>query len=395
MQRKAKRALLISGIFAGAAGLSVGLSQMKPPPETRDIPDVAPLVEVLPLQESTASFTIASQGTVRPRTETILSAEVSGSIVSISPKFIAGGVFVKGEELLRIDPTNYSVAVDEAEAKITQRQIEYDGALKLRTQGYRAESEYASAAAALATARADLVKAERNLERTHITLPYDGMVRAKEADLGQYVNPGTRLGVTFATNYAEVRLPLTDQDLAFIELPGAADIRGSGAAEGPFVELSAIQKGQMTHWRARIVRSEGVVDEKNRVTYAVARIEDPYKLLPGASEESPLPMGTFVAAKIEGAIVDNVIRVPRSALRGNNQLMFVDADNRLRMRTVDVLRADAEYAYLRGGAMPGDRISTTAIESPINGMKVRTADEPVAEPEGDEEQRLAAESDRG
>ncbi len=395
MKRKAKRALLISGIFAGAVGLAVGLSQLKPPPETKDIPDVAPLVEVLPLLESTASFRIASQGTVRPRTETILSAEVSGSIVSISPKFIAGGVFVKGEELLRIDPTNYSVAVDQAEALLRQRQIEYDGALKLRTQGYRAESEYASAAAALATARADLVKAERNLERTHITLPYDGMVRAKEADLGQYVNPGTRLGVTFATDYAEVRLPLTDRDLAFIDLPDAAAIRASGAAEGPLVELSAIQKGQLTHWQARIVRTEGVVDERSRVTYVVARIADPYKLQPGAGEESPLPMGTFVAANIEGVTVENVIRVPRSALRGNNQLMFIDADNRLRIRTVNVLRADAEYAYLRGGAMPGDRISTTAIESPINGMKVRTADDPVAEPEDDEEQRLAAESDRG
>ena len=183
MKRRAKRALLISGIIAGAVGLSVGLSKLKPPPETKDIPDVAPLVAVLPLIETTASFRIASQGTVRPRTETILSAEVSGSIVSISPKFIAGGVFAKGEELLRIDPTNYVVAVEQAKAMLAQRQIEHDGALKLRSQGYRAESEYASAVAALATAKADLVKAERNLERTHITLPYAGMVRAKEADL--------------------------------------------------------------------------------------------------------------------------------------------------------------------------------------------------------------------
>jgi multidrug efflux pump subunit AcrA (membrane-fusion protein) len=203
MNRKAKRAFLITGIIAAAVGIAVGLGQLKPPPETKDIPDVAPLVEVLPLVEAPVSFSIASQGTVRPRTETILSAEVSGSIVSISQKFIAGGVFAQGEELMRIDPTNYTVAVDQAEATLEQRQIEYDGALKLRTQGYRAESEYASAAAALATAKADLVKAERNLERTHITLPYDGMVRVKEADLGQYVNPGTRLGVTFATDYAE------------------------------------------------------------------------------------------------------------------------------------------------------------------------------------------------
>lgn len=394
MKRKVKRALLIAGIFAGAVGLAVGLSLMKPPPETKDIPDVAPLVEVLPLVESSASFRIASQGTVRPRTETILSAEVSGSIVSISQKFIAGGVFKDGEELLRIDPTNYSVAVDQAKAMLVQRQIEHDGALKLRTQGYRAESEYASAAAALATARADLVKAERNLERTHITLPYDGIVRVKEADLGQYVSPGTRLGVTFATDYAEVRLPLTDQDLAFIDLPDAADISKSGAAEGPLVELTAIQKGQMAYWQARIVRTEGVVDEKNRVTYAVARIADPYKLSDKASAETPLPMGTFVAANIEGATVANVIRVPRSALRGNNQLMFIDAENRLQIRNVEILRADAEYAYLRGGTVLGDRISVTALESPINGMKVRISDDPVATPEDDEAQRLAAESDR-
>ena len=394
MDRKVQRGLLIAGIFAGSIGLSVGLSKLKPPPETKDIPDVAPLVEVLPLVEYSANFMIASQGTVRPRTETILSAEVSGPIVSISPKFIAGGVFEKGEELMRIDPTNYSVAVDQARATLNQRQIEYDGALKLRTQGYRAESEYASAAAALATAKADLVKAERNLERTHITLPYDGMVRVKEADLGQYVNPGSRLGVTFATDYAEVRLPLTDQDLAFIDLPDAADISDSGAAEGPLVGLSAVQKGQPAEWQARIVRTEGVVDEKNRVTYAVARIEDPYKLTTDGGTESPLPMGTFVAASIDGSKVASIIRVPRSALRGNDQLMFIDTENRLRIRSVDVLRADADYAYLRSGAMVGDRISTTALGSPINGMKVRTRDDPANSSEDDEDQRLAAERER-
>jgi RND family efflux transporter MFP subunit len=342
----------------------------------------------------TANFTIASQGTVRPLTETVLSAEVSGSIVSISPKFVAGGVFAKGEELLRIDPTNYTVAVDQAQAILAQRQIEYDGALKLRSQGYRAESEFASAAAALATARADLVKAERNLERTYITLPYDGMVRAKEADLGQYVNPGSRLGVTFAVDIAEVRLPLTDNDLAFIDLPGAAEIKMSGAADGPLVVLSAVQKGRPMSWDAQIIRTEGVVDEKNRVTYAVARIVDPYKLSGAGRNESPLPMGTFVAADIEGSTVSNVIRVPRTALRGNSQLMFVDADNRLRIRNVDVVRADAEYAYLSGGINPGDRISTTAIESPINGMKVRTSDDPAPASDGEQEQQLAAESDR-
>jgi len=393
MKRKVKRGLLIAGIFAAAAGIAFGLTKMKPPPESKEIADAKPLVEVLPLVEMTASFKIASQGTVRPRTQTILSAEVSGSIVSISPKFIAGGVFAKGEELMRIDSTNYTVAVDQARATLTQRQIEFDGAKKLRSQGYRAESEYASAVAALAAAKSDLVKAERNLQRTHITLPYAGMVRAKEADLGQYVNPGTRLGVTFAIDFAEVRLPLTDRDLAFVDLPDAAAISNTGAAEGPLVDLTAVQKGRMSHWQARIVRTEGVVDEKNRVTYAVARIEDPYNLLSDAPVDSALPMGTFVAASIEGTTVDNLVRVPRIALRGNNQLMFIDADNRLQIRIVDVLRADAEFAYLRGGSLQGDRISMTAIESPINGMLVRTGDESVEDLADDEtSKRLAAEN---
>ncbi|MFQ6003925.1 MAG: efflux RND transporter periplasmic adaptor subunit [Woeseia sp.] len=375
MKQKVKRITLIVSIFVVAIGGAFGLSQMKPPPETKDAADIDILVDVLSLDRTVATFTVRSQGTVRPRTETILSAEVSGAIVSISPKFIAGGVFSSGEELMRIDPTDYAVAVDQAEALLKQRQIEFDGAEKLKTQGYRAESEWASAAAALASARADLVKAGRNLERTHIRLPYDGMVRSKEADLGQYVNPGTRLGVTFATDYAEVRLPLTDQDLAFIELPDPADIAASGTAEGPPVSLSAVQQGRTAHWEARIVRTEGVVDERNRVTYAVAQIADPYQLQAEDDFHSPLPIGSFVAASIEGLTVEDVIRVPRSALRGNDQLMFVDDEDRLHIRSVDVLRADADYAYLRGGAMAGERISLTAIESPINGMKVRTGRE--------------------
>lgn len=394
MNRKVKRALLITGIFAVAIGGAGGLSKLKPPPETTETADVDPLVEVLPLIAGSEQFSIASQGTVRPRTETTLSAEISGAIVQISPKFIAGGVFVAGEELLRIDPTNYTVAVDRAEATLTQRQIEFDGAEKLRSQGYRAESEYASAAAALAAAKADLVNARRNLQRTRISLPYDGMVRSKEADLGQYVNPGTRLGITFSTDSAEVRLPLTDQDLAFVDLPGADAIRASGGVDGPVVELRAVQHGVTRTWQARIVRTEGVVDEKNRVTYAVARIEDPYKLDGKANDETALPMGTFVAARIEGQTLEGVIRIPRMALRANNQLMFVDADNRIRMDFVDVIRADAEYAYLRAGSLPEERISMTVIESAINGMKVRTTDDPVDESNEDAAETKVAEGPR-
>ncbi len=380
------RILLILGIPLLALVVAVSMLGLREGPPKKEKVDLDPLVEVVELETMTTNFAVQSQGTVRPRTETVLSAEVSGTIISISPSFVAGGVFRGNEVLMRIDPTNYEVAVDQAEALVAQREIEHDGAYKLRSQGYRAESEYASAVAALATATAEQVRARRNLERTYIQLPYEGMVRAKEADLGQFVNPGTRLGVTFATDYAEVRLPLTDQDLAFVDLPAAADLGAAAVADGPAVRLSALQKGQPAQWQASIVRTEGVVDEKSRVTYAVARVADPYRL---HSDGPALPVGTFVSASIDGASVSGVFRVRNSAVRGADELLFVDADNTLSIRRADIIRTDSEYSYFRG-ASDGERVIVSALEAPIEGMKIRAEAEAT-----DVSSQLATSSDGG
>jgi len=384
-----RKYLVIPGIIIGAAALAFGLSLMKPEQPKRDNEQLDLLVEVLPLEVHSERFRISSQGTVRPRTQTNLSSEISGSVVSISPKFAAGGVFQKDEVLMRIDPTNYSVAVDRAEALVAQRRIEYDGARKLRSQGYRAESEYASAAAALASAQADLVAANRNFERTYIRLPYEGIVLSKDADLGQFVTPGTPLGVAFATDLAEIRLPLTDQDLAFVEMPNAAEVTATGEADGPAVTLAAVQKGKPVQWDARIVRSEGIVDERSRVTYVVAQVVDPYQL---HGDGTPLPVGTFVAAIIDGSNVVDVIRIPRSALRGADQVLIVDDENQIEIRTIEVIRTDARFAYATAGVTAGERITTTAIEAPTNGMSVRTSDRP-ADDADDSDEKIASRVD--
>ncbi len=369
MQRRGIRVLLILAILLGAVALFAVLTALREPPAKKEAEILAPLVEVMELQPMQAAFRIESQGSVRPRTQTTLSSEVSGTIVEISPKWIAGGVFSAGDVLMRIDPTNYNVAVDQAKALVRQRQIEFDGAEKLLSQGYRAEAEHASAAAALASARAELTRANRNLERTYIRLPYDGMVRSKEADLGQFVSPGTRLGVVFATDQAEVRLPLTDQDLRFLDLPGAADISKTGSSEGPTVSLTATRRGETRSWEARITRTEGVIDENSRVTYAVAAVTDPYRL---SMEGEVLPMGTFVRAEIEGISLDGVFLIPRSAIRGADELLFASADDKVEIRRVTVLRSEGERAYVSDNVHAGERLILTAVESPVSGMSVRT-----------------------
>jgi RND family efflux transporter MFP subunit len=363
------RFVLIPAVLAAAVGIAVALTVLRTPPPKKPIDTRPLLVDVLTLQPERARFDIASQGTVRPLTETVLSAEVAGTVIGMSSAFVAGGLFATGDELLEIDPTNYRVAVERAEALVRQRQVEFDGNEKLRSKGYRAESDYVTSAAALAAAKAELVQAKRDLERTSIRLPFDGMVRSKDVDLGQFVAPGTVLGTVFATDIAEIRLPLTDEDLAFIDLPLAT---GSRTDEGPEVTLTAMQRGREQQWHARIVRSEGVVDENSRVTYAVARIDDPYRL---HTEGTPLPMGTFVSAAIRGQPLDDVYEVPRYALRGSDELLFLDADDTVRIHSVKIVHADAENAYIGEGVQPGERIVLTAIEAPFNGMPVRVSGE--------------------
>ena len=375
MKTTTKRRLIVAAILITAVVVMGALASMKKPPPKKEAADNTLLVETLTLANESVNFKINSQGTVRPLINTTLSAEVSGTIIYISDKFVAGGLFDADEVLLEIDPTDYEVALTQATALVKQRQIEYEGAKQLRKSGFRAEAELASAEAALAAAKSSQVIAKRNLERTKIRLPYKGIVREKTADLGQYVNPGSRLAVTFAVDTAEVRLPLTDRDLSFLDLP-AYQMQTTDYDSLPSVTLSAVQKGQLTRWSAKIIRTEGIVDENSRVTFAVAQIIDPYRTNQTlvATDSAILPVGTYVTAEIAGVTMDNLMRVPREILRGQNQLMIVDADSKLRIRDISVLYTDKTYAYIDAGVVEGERVILTAIESPINGMRVRTTD---------------------
>ncbi len=370
-----QRLVLIAVILGAALGLAAALTTLKKPPPMRTEVDSSLLVDAVTLEPEQVSFVIPSQGTITPKTQTQLSAEVAGTVIAVADAFVAGGLFEAGEILLAIDPTNYRVALEQAQALVRQRQVEYDGAKRLREKGFRAEAEVASAEAALASARAELTRAQRDLSRTEIRLPYDGMVLSRAVDIGNYVSPGAPLGVTFATATAELRLPLTQAELGFLDLPGVADF--AAEVDGPPVEVSASRGDAKLTWPARVVRTEGVVDETNRVTWVVAEIDDPYALGADNAGRAPLPIGSFVHAGIQGTTLDDVLKVPRTALRRGESVLLIDGDNRLRIRRVDVLRTDAEYAYVAAGIDRGERLVLTTIETPIDGMALRTGDSVV------------------
>jgi RND family efflux transporter MFP subunit len=331
---------------------------------------------------------------VQPRTESDLVTEVSGRIVWVSPQLAAGGFFDEGDPLLRIDPRDYEVALEGAQAALAradsdlsyakldlgrERSMRESGASS-RARFQDAERDHARADAARREARVRVRRAELDLERCEIRAPFAGRVRDKRVDRGQYVTPGAPAARVFSIDYAEVRLPISDADLAFLELPltSALEQTETDAPSGPRVVLTANFAGAQRQWIGYVVRTEGALDLRTRMVNVIARIEDPYGRSRDASSGPPLPIGLFVEAAIEGRLFDGVVELPRAALRRRDTVWIVDADGRLEQRSVEVLRSIGDRTFVKSGLSDGDLVVTSALDAALDGMRVRTLEMPGA-----------------
>lgn len=376
-------------ILLGSIFLLVIFASLRQPPPAEEKPPVAQLVETVTVAPESLTYSVASQGTIEPRTETTLVPEVAGRIVSVSPTFVAGGFFQAGDVLMEIDPSDYQAALisaeanlANAEAQLAEERARSEQAKKdweslngpINSSGKQPntlvlrEPQLAQAEANIKAMRASLQMARRDMQRTKISLPYAGLVKDRQVDLGQYVSPGTVLGTTFAVDVAEVRLPLTESDLNYVQLPNT--MQGGNTQQATPVTLTTSGSHNQQSWDAQIVRTEGVVDAATRVTYAVAVIEDPYGLL-GTERPMPLRMGAFVNAQIQGVSAYDVIALPRASLREDGTILVADTDNKLDVRNVVIDRATPSNVYVRAGLEPGERVITTSISAPIPGSPLR------------------------
>lgn len=372
-----KKWLLPIGVLAVAYGIATVIRNTGPELEVIT-PEPQPLVvRVVTAHPEQVRLTVSSQGEVDAEYMIDLVSELQGKIKSVSPAFLTGGYFVTGDVLLEIDPADYKLTRIIAEAKVAEAsedlEIEKSEA-ELAAKGLfpLREAKVASAQARVKSARADLAKAEADIERTKIRAPFDGRVLFTQVDLGQYLNKGQVLGRIFSTGIAEISLPLTDQQLRFLDQPF-----GTQSNDTPLdtpVTLRAEVGGQPVVWQGRLHRMSGALDPDNRVWYAVARVDDPYGLN-APDLKPPLVVGLFVDAEIQGRTVDGVFRLPRSALRNQDDVFLVDADNRLRRRQVEVLRTDFASVYISGGLKDGDRICISPIEAFVDGLLVESVDD--------------------
>ena len=368
-------------LVAGVAIVQV-LIAAKPEPEKNE--DEARLVSLYvdEVKEEVVTVAVRTQGEVRPKTEIALIPQVSGRIVAMSDNFNEGAEFLPDSMLLQIDDTDYRLALVRAEARVAEAQTELERELataELKKEEWRDGkkdeeptafalnlTQVAEAEAMLRSAKADLQKARLDLERTVIKVPFRGRVRERTVGIGQYVTAGMPLGRVFSIDTVEVRLPLTDTQLAELNLP--LGFMSNAMVEAPEVKFSAAMGNREYSWTGSIVRIDAAVDQNTRLIYATAEVNDPYGL--SATKGMPMAVGMFVTAEIEGITAQAAMVMPRMALRNQDKVYVINAENRLEIRTVSVMSTSEDRVLVSSGVTPGERVVTSTIPNAVDGMEV-------------------------
>jgi RND family efflux transporter MFP subunit len=367
------------------------LIKMRPEPEAREVKRKIPFVEVIHAEKKPLRSSISAFGTIQPRTQTTLIAEVPGIIEEVAPftkegsqttNFRPGGFFQKGDLLLKIEDVD--LVTTEAEARANLRRVELQ-LIQERELAKQAKLEWGNRDWSLASdlvkripqiekaeaetraAEARLNQATRDLNRSRVRAPFRGRILKTMADMGQQVGSGASaaLAEIYALDSAEINLALSRSELSFL---GFAD--GFKPSDELNVQAQVLDaSGEVIH-RGMLDRSEGVVDPRTRLTNLVARVDacfaNPFAKKP---VKNPLAVGQFVNLRLIGAEV-NVFLVPESAFRTQETVLVVDEENQLRTRQVSVIHRTDKEAWVTGGLSEGEKVCVTPIEIISEGMQV-------------------------
>lgn len=400
--------LLPVGILLGAVVIAVVMVQLRPEPPLREPPSRLPFVTTAPAEARQGSIPVFGAGTVRPRAEIDVAAEVGGKVAWVAPAFQSGGRLGEGAVLFRIDDADYRNRVQQARANVAAQQVallqaeeeariaraEYEGFQRRRSDGTASgeaspltlrEPQLQAARAALARDSASLADAELALSRTEVTAPFSGIVRTESVDLGQFVGPGQSVGRLYADDAVEVVVPLSDQDAALI--PGLWQLAAGDGNRRVSAGVSAEYGDMVYSWSGYVDRAETALDEQTRTIDVVVRIPRPMAGGTPAGDEMsgdedegassmreapPLLVGQFVEVQIDGAAPERYFAIPRAGLRTGNEVWALSGGNLVTIIPVRVLQRADEVVYVTGGLEAGQEVVVTGIQIATEGMAVRT-----------------------
>lgn len=381
-RRLAPAIMLLVGVAIALVLMQSGPSAKREPP-----PRQARLVETQPLLFGSARTRIDAMGTVVPAESVTLLPQVAGEIIFISDELEPGGLFRAGDELLRIDPRDYELAVLQRESEVAQAQ----SALRLE-QGQQAiakrefellnetmqgedrdlvlrKPQLENVRARLALARASLERARLDLERSRIQAPFNAIVESVAVDIGTRVTSASTLATLAGTDSCWLEVSVPVRELQWISIPRASDAIGSRVRiYNPVAWGAGV-------WRAgHVIRLAGDLEKEGRMARLIVEVDDPFSLKPENSDKPVLLMNSYVSVEIEGRQLERVVTVAREHLRDGDRLWIMGADDVLEIRAVDIVFRGQEQVLVTDGVKGGERLVVTDLAAPIDGMPLRESD---------------------
>jgi RND family efflux transporter MFP subunit len=375
-------------VVIGALLIAIWLFATRPSADQNPPGENVTLVEVLTLEPVTRKVVVSAKGTVIPAREIVVQPEVSGRVVAQNKRLSPGGRIKKNELLVRIDRRDYELALSREKATLAQAEFQ----LKVE-QGRKEVADYEwtlmdknnqptgaakeltlrtphieNSEAALEAAKSGLERARLNVRRTEIKSPFNGMVRSESVEIGQLVTPQSRLATFIGTDAFWVQISVPVEKLDWIDVPGIGAEKGSDvtvfyrAGSGTKIERSG-----------RVIRLLGDLDSRGRMAQLIVSVDDPLGLQasPGEPPSKPLFLGSYVTVDIPGREIENVFEVPRTALRDGDKVWLMDGEGRLVIRHVHAIWRENQIVYVQGGLNPEDRMVTSRIPTPVEGMRLR------------------------
>lgn len=411
------RAVRVVIVLAVAVGLSSFLISLKKEPEKKQIISAPPSVKVLAAHPVSRVMTVEAFGTVKPRILVKITVEVPGRIDFIHPAFVEGGRIAKGDVMIRLDQRSYKLDRQAAQVSISQAKTdiasfkqdvenlrkdlilsqsnvalakkELDRVQALTKNNFasknmldKAEQQYLQAKialqnidnrlsltdtlmeqkkAALNMAQVNYGKADLAFKKTEVTADFDGFVLEKYTEKGEYLNPGQVIGTLYRQDSLDVDVSIPLEKMKWIE----TFFENGKTPTATLVVANFDDLGNFS-WNARVVRIKARVDEKTRTLPMTLQILNPDRKIKGVFDLKP---GTFVKCTIKGETIDNLYVLPRHLVKPGDKL-FTVAQDKLKIKKVEILRKFEDEVYISAGLSPGDRIISSPLPGALEGMEL-------------------------
>lgn len=435
LRRLGRALLFVLPVALGAAAIGYAVMNREGPQRTEPQERVTP-VRVVTVPSVDVVPRALGYGSVIPGRVWEAVGEVSGTVIYRHPELEKGGVLRAGTELLRIDATDYRLAVAQIEANIrsveaqlavidvralntgrslaieersidlarkelerkrrlvsagTISQAAVDQEERAVLVGEQAIQNLRNAMNLLPAERsvleatrdqleAQLETARRNLSRTSIFAPFHCRIAEVNVEQAQFAAKGKVLVVADSLDLAEVTaqvsignlLPLFPPDIELPLDPGAAMPRLRDVAGLEAVVRLRTGRGEI-EWPARFSRMSDTVDPRTRTVGVIVAVDNPYRQT-ASNRRPPLVKNMYVEVEIRGWPRPAAVVIPRGALRGS-QVRTVSSDDRMRLREVVVDFVQTNFVVIESGLEAGDRVVVSDLPFAVDGMRLEPVED--------------------